>query len=112
MLINGNTLNRNEDVRIRGSIYLETCESMNSSAELNILFEKANYVELAQKSLLTVKESMSCTEKKVESLGSHVSSNIDNLRALTDIHLDLGTRSRQKNLLIYSLTENYRQYCG
>lgn len=55
---------------------------MNSSANLNIVYEKINNVEQTQESLQSVKESISCTEK-VESLGSHVSSNTDNLRAFT-----------------------------
>lgn len=105
MLMNGNTLNRTGNVGVRGSIDLETFESMNISAKLNVLFEKANNFELDQESLLPAKESMSCTEQKVESLGSHVNSNTDNLGALTYKYLDLETRSRQKNLLIYGLTE-------
>lgn len=89
----------------RGSIDLETFESMDVNCKLNVLFEKLNNVEISQDTLRGIKENLAGADRRVDRLESNVLSNSDTIRQLSYKVLDLETQSREKNMLIYGLNE-------
>ena len=83
-------------------------ESMSQDNKLSAIFSKLSNIEAAQDEMRSMQARMSTTANRLERTIYHVDINTYKNQLLTYKYLDLETRHRDKNIIIYGLDERER----
>lgn len=89
-----------------GSVDIDTFGNMGTDDKLKVLFEKISNVENCQKQISDMSTGLQNTTTRVCNLESRVQTNTDTLIKLTYKFLQLDTRNRNRNLIVYGLTDD------
>lgn len=89
-----------------GSVDIDTFGNMGHDDKLNVLFQKISNVEKSQQDVKTMNENLQNTTTRVSNLESRVQTNTDIITKLSYKLLQMDTRNRSRNLIIYGLRDN------
>lgn len=93
----------------RGSVELETFQSMSADEKLNVLFGKITNIELAHDDIRHVTDTLTSTCKRVEKLESSHQIHDKQIQMLNYKLINMETQLRKQNLIVYKLEETGEQ---
>ena len=88
-----------------GSIDDEVFQGLSTGDKLNILFTKITNIEESQSQITTINEQLTTVNKRVHVLEGQSSTVNEKIEELSYKLLDMETRSRSSNLIVYGLEE-------
>ena len=93
-----------------GSIDYDSFNTMGSDDKLNHIFAKLLNIERTQSEVTSMQQTLRHTDERLQRTVGHVDNNTYKLQHLAYKYLDLETKIRRKNIIMYGLAENHNSY--
>ena len=90
-----------------GSIDYDSFNTMGPDDKLNLIFAKLLNIEHIQSEVTSMQRTLRHTDERLQRTVGHVDNNTYKLQHLAYKYLDLETKNRRKNIIMYGLAENH-----